>query len=51
MFNKIVLLKLQGQVLKWKHKASKVDVANTRLARYDILFKDHTLLKLDVVAW
>jgi hypothetical protein len=50
MFNKIVLHELQGQVLKWKHKTSKVDVVNIRLARYDTLFKEHTFLKLEAVA-
>jgi hypothetical protein len=51
MLNKIVLLELQDQVLKWKRKASKVAMANIRLARYDTIFKEHTLLRLEAVAW
>jgi hypothetical protein len=35
--------------MKWKHKASKVVVANAKLARYNTLFKEHTLLKLEAI--
>ncbi len=49
IFNKTILLELQGQVLEWKHKASKVDVANIRLATYDTIFNEHTLLKLEEI--
>lgn len=35
--------------MKWKYKASKVVVADAKLARYNTLFKEHTLLKLEVI--
>jgi hypothetical protein len=33
--------------MKWKHRTSKV--VDARLAKYDTLFKEHALLKLQVV--
>jgi hypothetical protein len=43
---------LQGQVMQWKRRASKEVVVDAKLAKYDTLFKEHTLLKLEVVvAW
>jgi hypothetical protein len=51
LFNKTVMPELQGQVTKWKHKATKVVVAYTMLAKYEIIFKKHTLLKLEAIAW
>ncbi len=42
---------LQDQVMQWKRRALKVVVADAKLAKYDTLFKEHTLLKFEVVAW
>jgi hypothetical protein len=38
-------------VTKWKHRAAKVVVANAMLVMYDTFFKEHTFLKLEVIAW
>jgi hypothetical protein len=35
--------------MKWKCKASKVVVVDAKLARYNTLFKEHTLLKLEAI--
>jgi hypothetical protein len=35
--------------MKWKCQASKVVVADAKLARYNTLFKEHTLLKLEAI--
>jgi hypothetical protein len=35
--------------MKWKCKASKVVVADAKLARYNTLFKEHTLLKFEAI--
>jgi len=45
------MLELQGQVTKWKRRVAWVVVANAMLAMYDTFFKEHTLLKLEVIAW
>lgn len=47
----MVMPELQDQVMQWKRRALKVVVADAKLAKYDTLFKEHTLLKLEVVAW
>jgi hypothetical protein len=47
----MVMPELQGQVMQWKRRASKVVVVDAKLVKYDTLFKEHTLLKLEVVAW
>jgi len=47
----MVMPELQGQVMQWKHRASKEVVVDAKLAKYDTLFKEHTFLKLEVVAW
>ncbi|CAM6028032.1 unnamed protein product [Sphagnum balticum] len=47
----MVMPELQDQVMQWKRRASKVVVVDAKLAKYDTLFKEHTLLKLEVVAW
>jgi hypothetical protein len=36
---------------KWKCRAARVVVANAMLVMYDTFFKEHTLLKLEVVTW
>ncbi len=36
-------------MMKWKCKASKVVVVDAKLARYNTLFKEHTLLKLEAI--
>lgn len=46
LFNKIVMLKLEGQVAKWKHITSRVAMVDVMLVKYDTLFKEHTFLKL-----
>jgi hypothetical protein len=47
----MVMPELQDQVMQWKRRALKVVVADAKLAKYDTLFKEHTLLKFEVVAW
>ncbi len=37
-------------MMKWKCEALKVVLEDARLARYDIFFKEHTFLKLEVKA-
>jgi hypothetical protein len=37
-------------VIKWKHKVVKIMVVDVRLAKYDTFFKEHTFLKLEVIA-
>ncbi len=51
MLTKIVVHVLQGQVIQWKHKDSKVVVVDVRLAKYDTFFKVHTFVKLESMAW
>jgi hypothetical protein len=36
---------------KWKHRITRVVVADAMLAMYDTFFKEHTLLKLEVITW
>jgi hypothetical protein len=36
--------------MKWKCKTSKMVMVDAKLARYNTLFKEHTLLKLEVIA-
>jgi len=40
------MLKLEGQVAKWKHITSRVALVDVMLVKYDTLFKEHTFLKL-----
>ncbi len=37
--------------MKWKRRASKVVVVDVMLAKYDTLFKEHALLKLEAIVW
>jgi hypothetical protein len=37
--------------MKWKCEALKVVLEDARLARYNIFFKEHTFLKLEVKTW
>jgi hypothetical protein len=46
LFNKRVMLKLKGQVAKWKRITSRVVVVDVMLVKYDTFFKEHTFLKL-----
>ncbi|CAM6027209.1 unnamed protein product [Sphagnum balticum] len=46
-----VIPELQTQVLTWKCQAMKSTTADARLAQHNALFKEHTLLKLEALAW
>jgi len=47
----MVIPELQTQVLAWKRQAMKSATADARLAQHNALFKEHTLLKLEALAW
>lgn len=36
---------------RWNKKAMKVAIANSRLTHYYVLFKEHVMLNLEVLAW
>ncbi len=45
------MLELQDQLLQWKRQALNVVVVDVRLAIYNTFFREHTLLKLEIMAW
>jgi hypothetical protein len=46
----VVIFKLQNQKAKWKHKDMNTIMIESQLAHYSIFYKEHVMLKFEMVA-